>query len=317
MATPTFLKYLPARLKPLSSPVVWAPLTIFALLSVFLWEYHKNPEWFNRQQITNANPNSELTPEEQARLSQIDTIDVLLENTRIPGAAQPAELGKLDVPELNGEASDRSLASRDNPFAAYEEEYQFPGSGKPAAESSSLTLPSSNTSLGNTPAIATPATDSALAEALKQQNAASAGSSSNSQTGARTGSRGSSAAASPAALPTAAGNSAFGASEFAPSSAPSNGISAPFTQTTTDMSPPVGTTGYQTPASAQLPVFNTPSQQPTRNPFNTRAQPAIPQSGAFQPVAPVTAPLPGAATPNSNSYTPPRFAQPEQNRRVR
>ena len=141
MATPTFLRYLPARLKPLSSPAVWAPLTIFALLSIFLWEYHKNPEWFNRQQITNVNPDSELTPEEQARLSQIDTIDVLLENTRIPGSARPTELGDLNVPDLNSEDSVRALADKENPFAAYEEEYKFPGSGQPAAGAASVALP--------------------------------------------------------------------------------------------------------------------------------------------------------------------------------
>ncbi len=316
MATPAFLRYLPARLKPLSSPAVWAPLTVFALLSIFLWEYHKNPEWFNREQITNANPDSDLTPEEQAKLSEIDTIDVLLENARISGAARPANLGNLDVPEAESGASAGSLASQDNPFAAYEEEYKFPGSDR--ATGAVGTAPSSNSfGLGSPPATAQPAAGSALAEAIRQQNAISAEDRSSPQPAS---SGGSATNTSPVITPS--DNSAFSAPGLSPEQASGSGISAPFTRTTLDMSPPVGTTGYQTPASSRLPVFNTPSQQPTSNPFNRQAQPAIPQSGSFQsgsfqPAAPATAPLPGAATPNSNSYTPPRFSQPEQNRRVR
>lgn len=321
MATPAFLRYLPARLKPLSSPAIWAPLTVFALLSIFLWEYHKNPEWFNREQITNANPDSSLTPEEQARLSEIDTIDLLLENARISGADRPAALsnleGNLDASGAEGSPSTGSLASQENPFAIYEEEYKFPGSNR-AAGAAGTAPSSSNFGLGSPPAAVQPTADSALAEAIRQQNAISTGNDSSPQP-ALSGS--SAVNTSPGAIPSS-GDRAFSTPGLPPEPASSSGISAPFTQTTTDMSPPVGTTGYQTPASAQLPVFNTPSQQPTSNPFNRQAQPAIPQSGSFQqgsfqPAAPAATPLPGAATPNSNGYTPPRFSQPEQNRRVR
>lgn len=320
MATPAFLRYLPARLKPLSSPAVWAPLTVFALLSIFLWEYHKNPEWFNRQQISNVNPDSELTLEEQARLSEIDTIDLLLESARIPGAdaraaaSQNVGNGNLDVPADGSEVSSPSLASQSNPFAAYEEEYKFPGSSNPATGAARPASPDNAPRFGSASAPATPSS-SALAEAIRQQNAASARSNQRDGQNSQPTTAGTSSAASSSAI---SSDNSSATSELAPAQAPSNGITVPFTQTTLDMSPPAGTTGYQTPASSQLPVFNTPSQQPTSNPFsNNASRSAFPQPNGFQPVAPIAPPLPGAAAPSSNGFTPPSFAQPEQNRRVR
>lgn len=332
MATPAFLRYLPARLKPLSAPAVWVPLTVFTLLSVFIWEYHKNPDWFNRPQISNADPNSNLTPEEQARLSEIDTLDLLLRNARTPegddlstSLINPAEQDPL-AETLT--APDRSLANRDNPFAAYEEQYQFPGSTgsnsgsaatpqpmrlqTPAAsDASSLDFSSSSNSNNSS---------NVLSEALNRQRSASR------EAGDRPASGGgaqgvSSSIDSQRSNATSAGsfsdglgrlgegnaNAGNNGGSFAfPASVPSsNGISDPFIRTTPDMSPPVGTTGYQVPASANLPAFNVPTQQPTRNPFG---QP----SSLSSPAAPASVSTP--ATPNVN-YTAPSFAQPEQNRR--
>ncbi|MFK8184696.1 MAG: hypothetical protein AB8B99_15100 [Phormidesmis sp.] len=318
MATPAFLRYLPARLKPLSSPAVWAPLTVFTLLSVFIWEYHKNPDWFNRPQLSNLDPDSELTPEEQARLSEIDTLDLLLRSTR---TSESGDLSGdlLNIEGLDGAddattSNDRNLAGRDNPFAAYEAEYQFPGSDGATATRTSLPEVS-------TPSIGTLGADaessslgsSALADALERQqaarlsgdnNSADGGSSIGSTLGA--GIEGaSSVSVSSSDLPTSEGslNSGNNGGSIAfPSQSPdSSNISAPFIRTTTDMSPPVGTTGYQVPASANLPVFNVPSQQPTRSPFSR----SVPTPAA------TAAPTP---TPTVN-YTAPSFTQPEQNRR--
>lgn len=332
MATPAFLRYLPARLKPLSSPAVWAPLTVFTLLSVFIWEYHKNPDWFNRPQLSNLNPDSELTAEEQARLAEIDTLDLLLRSARTPdgenlstGLLSPEELGLADDATAGAE-SDRTLAGRDNPFAAYEAQYKFPGSDSNSGEIAANRTPlagGSNSALGtlsaetDSPNVGT----SALAEALNRQQA-DRSNTANSTLENSTGPDGSltfdgtsegvvsSSNGSDASRLNADGLSVGnngGSVPFSTQASNSSGISAPFIPTTTEMSPPVGTTGYQVPASASLPVFNAPPQQPTRNPFN-RSQTAVPAAPA--------APAASAATsvPQVN-YTAPSFTQPEQNSR--
>ncbi len=61
MATPTFLRYLPARLKPLRSPAIWAPLVVLVLLGIFVWEYRKDPARFSRGQVIQPTPESDLT----------------------------------------------------------------------------------------------------------------------------------------------------------------------------------------------------------------------------------------------------------------
>lgn len=363
MATPTFLRYLPARLKPLSSPAVWAPLTVFGLLSAFIWEYHNNPDWFNRPQISNVNPDSTLTPEEQARISEIDTLELLLQqNARVPEAAklQNEANGLLGTESPNDPAAevltpDRNLAGRDNPFAAYEEQYKFPGAQNAAAAQASATAASASAgspsfSSGLNTSRETPSAVSALSEALNRQQSARSGLSND---GAESMSSSNSAAGISApnreTLNTeSTGSESLGTSTFRPSNAapndisgsglrPSSGsqpfanpeersgnrLSEPFIRTTTDMSPPVGTTGYQAPASVALPTFNVPPQQPTRNPFQQPTN--LPASAISTPAAPNSLPAlsapnqagsnqPGSQPPTFN-YTAPSFTQPEQNRR--
>ncbi|MGC1310571.1 MAG: hypothetical protein WA885_25355 [Phormidesmis sp.] len=323
MATPAFLRYLPARLKPLRSPAVWAPLTVFALLGIFLLEYSKNPDWFDGKKITEQDPDSELTAEERAKLSEIDTLDVLLGGTRVSeDSPEATSLIDPDDPqsELESEsdpaagieeaatsAASRQLSGRDDPFGAYAEEYKFGGS----SQTNSAPAISSRNSSGQNAAgrvdvgsfnfgdglvnSAAPATNSALSEALSRQQTAR---------DAAAGGGSSSAASSTQPSPEAA---RAGEAGVRPAQVPGN-ISAPYIPTTPDMSPPVGTTGYQTPATSSLPVFNTPAQQPTRNPYSapTLATPST------QP-----AQLPNIPAQSETLYTAPTFTQPEQNRRVR
>ncbi len=331
MAKPTFLRYLPARLKPLSSPAIWAPLTIFALLSAFLWEYHRNPDWFNRAQVDDIAPESNLTPEEAARLSEIDTLEVLMEGSRLrgnlPETAGLTDPASSEAGAAEGATPSDGLAGRDNPFAAYEEEYKFPGAGNRNAITP--TAPSSSANLTPAPASGSSAvTSSALADALARQRASSEATqpANNSSTPGSQPTRpnsnginssGSNSGGFSGNLPSSSGNPS--STSPAPSS---SGITTPFIPTTTNMSPPPGTTGYQTPASSSLPVFNAPPQQPTQGPFSGNQ--AIPQNNIprnnfrqLEPAAPAAAPVPAAPFPNANSYTPPSFTQPEQTRRVR
>ena len=365
MATPAFLRYLPARLKPLSAPAVWAPLTVFTLLSIFIWEYHKNPDWFNRPQIDTLNPESTLTPEEEARLSEIDTLELLLRNVRAPGGEDTSQslISPADADATSEEviSPDRTLAGRDNPFADYKEQYKFPGSQEAGTEGSQGfsatqrlrggTAASSLGSLGTfqpgtsqpgtlqtgTSQAATSSGSSALSEALNRQQAARnstrdravEGSSTSGRLPVSTGSiradedastgtqflerspnRSANLSGTASGLSTNAGN-ADSALPFSAPTSGNSGISVPFIRTTTDMSPPVGTTGYQVPASTALPVFNMPPQQPTRNPFQ-RANPFQRDTGTIAPVVPAAAAP--APTPTVN-YTAPSFVQPEQNSR--
>lgn len=351
MATPSFLRDLPPRVKSLGSPVVWAPLTIFALLSIFVWEFSKNPDWFNREQVSNLNPNSTLTPEEQARLSEIDTIDLLIEQSRVPGGTPEAtSIINPDAPELEAVASEaqeetdsRQLSGRENPFDEYEAQYAFPGSANSQTSTLTPTTPSSAVSSGGgnsggsglaTPRgrgesfnfgtglvnPSAPATNSALSDALSRQQAAREATeqqdgaqqptaASGNGIGARTpqpisGGTADLSGSQTTGLPAIGGqpdSQPVGSSSPQPA-ALSNNLSVPFTPGTLNTSPPVGTTGYQVPATANLPVFNTQPQQPTRNPF---------------PTAP-SATQPATQTPQSDTlYTAPTSIQPAQNQRRR
>ncbi|MEM6450245.1 MAG: hypothetical protein AAF703_08030 [Cyanobacteria bacterium P01_D01_bin.105] len=331
MAIPAFLRYIPARLKPLSAPAVWAPLTVFTLLSIFIWEYHNNPDWFNRPQVSNLNPDSELTPEEQARLSEIDTLDLLLRGalqTDGEGGStgiNPEASGATD-PGPSGLASDRNLAGRDNPFAAYEAQYQFPGSdsargsalnaGSNSDTSSAVTasplIKGSPSSLGASDAetVSPNVNSSVLSEALNRQQSVSNNNDGGSVTstgndGAFSGVQSSEFSSQGSA--SEAGRN--GGSSPSPISAASGNVAVPFIRTTPEMSPPAGTTGYQVPNSANLPVFNVPPQQPTRNPLSPSVRTPLNRSAV--PAATVE------TTPPTANYTAPSFTQPEQNSRRR
>lgn len=320
MANPAFLRYLPARLKPLSSPAVWAPLTVFALASIFMWEYHQNPDWFDRPQAGTISPESELTPEEQARLSEVDTIDVLLKglNDSAPNNPKDSADNSLinQTPSAEeGATPSRELSGRESPFAAYEEQYKFPNSNG--------SLPSAASATGSTQSPAASGkfdfgsgaslpSSGALSEALGRQQTNRAAAERAGQDAAEENSNSSNSSNN---------REAAASSTFRPSAQPANGgssggISAPFIRTTTNMSPPAGTTGYKAPSSSSLPVFNAAPPQPSRSPYTNRS--ANIQQNSVQPAAqsatPAASSRPSAAS-ESRLYTAPSFSQPEQNRR--
>ena len=307
MAKP-FLRYLPAKLKPLSAPAVWIPLTVATLLGILLWEYYNHPEWFDRDPITNANPESTLTPDEQAKLSEIDTVDLLLQGAQVSGPLSAQETDLENVSELNptnlgtdAAGTSRQLANRSDPFGAYAAEYEFPGasqanSGTPNRPSQ----PSTSTGASATPfnfgsstgSPSLPTAPSALSNAIDQQQAAKAEEAQRSADSAQ------------------------------PLSQSNIDAAAPFIRTTPAMSPPVGTTGYQTPATSSLSNFNVAPTQTTPNPLNLPAAPAAGtiapgQIGTVQP-SPIARPIQSSPVPAGSSiYTAPSSTQPEQNRRAR
>lgn len=335
MAKP-FLRYLPARLKPLSAPAVWVPLTIFTLLSILIWEYYRNPDWLNRTPTLNANPDSTLTPDEQAKLSEIDTVDLLLEGARVPGAKPNPENSavldpvNLDV-NLDAEAADvnRRLAGKNDPFADAAAEYEFPGANRANASGTQGSVVQSTSPNGangtnssnpnsfsfgsapNSPPL--PTASSALSDAIDRQQALKA---------AQNNSAPAINAPNPNVGSAPSQTPSSGNSTQIPGQAPGT-ISAPYIRTTPNMSPPTGTTGYRAPATSNLPTFNQVPSQTTSNPFN---RPAVPSSsgqinsgqiGTVQ-TSPIARPIQSNQIPASGTvYTAPRATQPEQNRQAR
>ena len=320
MAKPAFIRYLPARLKPLGKPAVWVPLTVVALLGTFTWEYYHNPDWFSRDPITSLTPNSQLTPEEEARLSEIDTLDVLLNGSRAPEGTAPV------TSQINPDAPNAGNSAADADSGIDLNAYPIPGAasttttltpGQPSVFSDP-NRPAASTTAGNSGSsfnfgdglvnTTTPAAgNNALADALNRREAARnaieqpSGTSGATPIGRQPGSLGNDSAAVEA-LPSA------------------NTVPGSFIRTTPEMSPPVGTTGYQVPATSSLPTFNVAPQQPTRSPYtppsntNQFAVPAAPSSPAVPAPASVAAPaIVTQSSPASSSlYTQPSSVQPDQ-----
>jgi hypothetical protein len=138
-----------------------------------------------------------------------------------------------------------------------------------------------------------PSNSSALSQALDRQAARSAAQTTQSPaaSGGQPSFSGSSFGSS----------SAGGSSASQPAGSSGGSIDVPFIRTTPSMSPAIGTTGYQAPATSNLPVFNIAPPQPSRNPYSPQIAPAAPP----------------AALPSAGSYTAPSSTQPAQNQQVR
>ena len=324
MAKPTLVQNLSTRLRPLRKPAVWAPLTICALLGIFSWEVYNNPDWFNRAPKTDLTAGSELTPEEQARLSEIDTIDTLLESTQatgdLPSSAELADStgNEQSILEIPDPQADDSLASKADPFATYRADYEFPSARQNGTSglSSSLSAGSAGNSSslsGNTGAASAPATlsESELSKALARQQSLR-GTEANSRSDQGPTPQTSTAQSATDSIGTGSGNS------FEPASAlPVESIPGSFLRTTSEMSPPVGTTGYTQPSTTNLPAFNIDPPQPTRNPLNAVPAAPIGQVAPAPAAQPPAAAIPGSTVaPSGTVYTPPSFTQPDQGRPI-
>ena len=339
MAKP-YIRYLPAKLKPITAPAVSIPLTIFVLLSLLLWEYYQNPGWFERSTIPNANPKSALTPDEQAKLAEIDTVDLLLESARRSGSLYTLDTApssssssnssnspandidksadgiESEDPSTGSESNtNRRLANRSNPFGRYTSEYEFSGAARPNASSTTTgqsfsnatTAPSAYAApsgFGSATGSTTPSSvPNAFSDAISQQQVIKAGKGPRDRELNRFSS------------PTE--NTAQGSTN---SVQPPFQLSAPTIRTAPAMSPPAGTTGYQAPPTTDLPAFNLSPQQTTRNPLTTTSQFGTISPRPIGNVQAVPSDKPSLSIPTSPTgtiYTAPNSIQPEQNQRAR
>ncbi|MBE9061886.1 hypothetical protein [cf. Phormidesmis sp. LEGE 11477] len=241
--------------------------------------------------------------------------------------SEPSQLNNQSA-QSSYSPSYSQLSRPAGPFARYRAEYQFPVGvnatpNDAIANTQSATLSSPNSQYGLDPSSTTPATStqnttrkSAMVEALEQQAAARAQTNSRNsanQSEDRTGASsntlpnsqsnqldrnspsgynspsdlgGSNGSALPGSLP---GTSAAGNQPI-----PGSSITAPYSPTPSQMSPPAGTTGYQVPPATPFPSSAPPAPRSSSQPLTS----------------------PSAADTPAFLYTPPAFTQPDQGRPI-
>ncbi len=88
------IRYWLARLRPLTRPVIWAPVSLLGLVILFAWDISTKPDWWTAL-VPSPPAGGELSQEEQAIAADIDT-SLLLNNfgLSVPGTTadgdQPA-----------------------------------------------------------------------------------------------------------------------------------------------------------------------------------------------------------------------------------
>lgn len=265
------------RFSRLARPAPLATTFGLLLLSIFIWQYSKNPEWFNSYSPNEEIPNSEidlsgLSPAEQAAIADIDNLTVLfnelgIESGGIPNIQVLAEEGKgpagtardsaLSLAQPSGAGADNASRS---PFAPYLEQYEFsvqmPNQNQ--ASSSGNRLTGFNPSpMGATANRADPYRfTNPLTAALQSQASLSPSQSdrvSNPLGGNAAGTPRSPQATNTEATPTetTAPTSNY-TGEFSSQTVTIPGIEFPVLPTLPQMSPPPGTTGYTPPPTLEL-----------------------------------------------------------------
>ena len=315
------------RLTFLSRPVPLASTLGVLLLSIFLWEYSRNPEWFGSfAQDNGASPDgaldlSTLTPAEQAAIADIDNLSVLMNELGVESGGVPT-LQAIAIGQDEGENAiaadllslgEPGTASAANPntsiFNQYLEQYQF-GRQRPINSSQASANGFTNgtaSTVGQSPLGSTSLRISPLALALQGQNTTFVpGMQPSNQTvldaALQSQTTSETATTADGTNAEATTESTLPAGEFSSEAVTIPGVTFPVLPTLPQMSPPPGTTGYTPPASLDL-------------------MPPLPGSnsaGAVPPVAPLStvgggSGLPsGTTVPNlntpqvdvSNGYTP-------------
>lgn len=129
------------RLRFLGRPLPLATTVGVLLLSIFVWDYLRHPEWFGAFDAPEAGPNEDLdlsglTPEERAAVSGIDNLTLLFNELGVAANAVP-EVQALPEPgddETNAFLNETLALSQPNPvtsalaespFTRYLQQYQF------------------------------------------------------------------------------------------------------------------------------------------------------------------------------------------------
>lgn len=278
MAIPPSVRYLFARLQPAARPIVWAPILVVTLLGVVLWEYRQHPEWSDAFEIDTESPSAqipetELTLDEQAQLSQVDSLAVLFNDLAastptIQAAETPEDTLFNQLSEITSQTNQAQIRPSSS-YALYRTQ-----SSAQADTSSGTASPPSLASAANLATLLNPEAasptgqSSALQEALGRLPSQTAGTS---ETRSPAGQSPNSASAQ------TTGPSQFSNAEIpaaAQGNTPAGAAPLRYIPTTPNMSPPPGTTGYTPPATLNL----APNNYPSGNAYTNLTTPGLPQT---------------------------------------
>lgn len=255
----SLFRNLTAQLKPFARPLFLCSSLFTVLLGLFIWQYITHPEWYGAyEEGDTANGDidlSSLTPEEQARLANIDNLSVLQNDLGEDGS--PLNLNGQEnlslLQALLASTPGEGTSGRGDgaPLAKYLENYRFLG-GNSGGNASNVNIYSGLFNSDGT-------NGGGLGQGLL-------GSQGTNPTGETTTGDQRPISALEAALrrnqtEAEAANRNEGEAVAEASTNPGNGLPNPvtlpgvgtFLPTTDIMSPPPGTTGYTPPASLQSP----------------------------------------------------------------
>ncbi|MFB2916908.1 MULTISPECIES: hypothetical protein [Aerosakkonema] len=170
---PASLRYLKARLRPLTQPIVWVTIAFLSLVGFFTWAYFNHPEWLALNQEAETPTPSNATAEDQTLSDEDKAIGVDIDNLSVlkkeisdsePLQLTPeedqTELGLFDEfmkqkeAAINAEKSSDSSATEKltaqpttaNPFALKSESSS---NSSTVVSGNSFTPPSSNLGVGS------------------------------------------------------------------------------------------------------------------------------------------------------------------------
>lgn len=291
MASPSWLRYVLARLSFFTRPVPLVSSLAVVILGIFIWENINHPEWFGTYSQEDAGPNenldlSGLTPEEQAAVADIDNLTVLLNDLglgmegqptiqAVPDIADDSNLLEQDLLAIATPTPEADSQVRQNPFQQYLEQYQFGGSSsQPVLESSaiirngeSLNGPTAEALLTDSPSSQSTAL-SPLQQAL-QNSQVSVDESDRPLEAPTSGleptDSGQASNSSASALPVENDSLGLPTEQQNTQGLTIPGVPFPVLSPTVQTSPPPGTTGYTPPASLgpSPPAGSRPSGLPT------------------------------------------------------
>ncbi|MEO0826403.1 MAG: hypothetical protein AAFY67_12200 [Cyanobacteria bacterium J06642_9] len=346
MAFPSYIRYFGMRLRPLAQPVVWFPTVVIVLLGTVLWQYRAHPEWSGQFEVDESTPNAgTLLPEGEvpgdqplptSGESEREGLMKLLADLGLLGPErQSDELGtvpqvqqetpesllsllvepeSLADPDAEGttQTSRQRLAGTLNPFDRYADAYQLPGSAGAIANGRASTTSSNTSNIsdflnflnfnqanGDGSETQTAGNDTtALERALNQRQIVAE------ETPASNNEAQETADANNTAQSTLEAQDSPQNPAVVQGNIP--GIPYTFIQTTPQMSPPPGTTGYSVP-----PSFNVAPPAAANNGgvpgVNTGAT-AVP---SFQTPTPSSGVSGSTLPPTSGSqYNQPQFVSP-------
>ena len=275
MALSSWLRSTSNRFRFFARPVPLATTLGLVLVSIFAWEYHKNPEWFNSYSFDEQVPNrdidlSGLTPEEQVAIADIDNLTVLFNELGIEAGGIPniraladdsnaEQRGRRrDGASLNQPTELETDTGSSSPFAQYLEQYQFSVQTPNLIGSDSST--GFNTGLGGSGVLGNAPDRSASylqmnpLTAVMLNQAAIDAQPGEDGTALEEAVRSQDTAETSAPTQTAEATDTLSnySGEFGSQTVTVPGVSFPVLPTLPQMSPPPGTTGYTPPASLEL-----------------------------------------------------------------